>query len=275
MPDVPGSTGSNRTVRLLIVVAVVAICCCGPGAVLAALVPSAENMSSAKQHYDSQCDIALGPEPGTSTPATATTTPASSPESVERQPRPEKNPYAELTFDPDDPDVTDRDLACASAMKTAPIQEEPWQEINTGPAVSCAADLALRYPEAGGTATMADYARDVVYSASIARATGQCAPARAPAAVVVESCGDPTRAVASVVLPATVGDQGYCGQLVDPKAASPGDLVFWEYLDRRATRVGVALGPGELVTVDSGEFVRLRLPEGAEVQIKRVLRGAA
>ncbi|WP_157106287.1 hypothetical protein [Nocardia sienata] len=275
MADLPGSTGSKGTVRLLIVVAVVAICCCGPGLVLASLVPSAENMSFAKQKYDLQCDIALGPEPGASTPATATTTPASSPESVERQPRPEKNPYAELTFDPDDPDVTDRDLACASAMKTAPFQEEPWQEFNTGPAVSCAADLALRYSEAGGTATMADYARDVVYSASIARVTGQCAPTRAPAAVAVENCGDPTSAVAAAVLPATVGDQGYCGQLVDPKAASPGDLVFWEYLDRRATRVGVALGPGELVTVDSGKFVRLRLPEGAEVQIKRVLRGAA
>lgn len=275
MADEPGSTGSKGAVRVLIVVAVVAICCCGPGGVLAALVPSAENWSNATKHYNSQCDIALGPEPGASTPATATTTAAPSPESVEREPRPEKNPYAELTFDPDDPDVTDRDLACASAMKTAPIQEEPWQEINTGPAVSCAADLALRYPESGGTATMADYARDVVYSASIAGSTGQCAPTRAPAAVVMENCGDPTKAVASVVLPATVGDQGYCGQLVDPKAASPGDLVFWEYIDRRATRVGIALGPGDLVTVDSGKFVRLSLPEGAEVQIKRVLGDAA
>lgn len=284
MADLPGSTGSNGTVRLLIVVAVVAICCCGPGAVLTALVPSAENMSFAKKYYNSQCDIALGPEPGASTPATATTTAASSPESVGRQPRPEKNPLSELTFDPDDPDVTDRDLACASAMKMAPVQEEPWQEINTGPAVSCAADLALRYPEAEGTATMADYVRDVVYSASIAGATGQCVPTRAPAAIAVENCGDPTSAVASVVLPATVGEQGYCGQLVDPKAASPGDLVFWEYIDRHATRVGVVLGPEapaaryplrELVTVDNGKFVRLRLPEDAEVQIKRVLGSGA
>ncbi|MET8797782.1 hypothetical protein ABZV91_15255 [Nocardia sp. NPDC004568] len=257
--------------RLIIVLAVPLICCCGP--VIGALVPLGNLTSYGSKHYNTQCDIALGPEPGASTSATATTTTASVPQSVERQQRPEKNPYAELTFDPDDPNVTDRDLACASAMKTAPIQDEPWQETNSGPAVSCAADLALRYPEAGGTATMADYARDVIYSASIAGSTGQCAPTRAPAVVVVENCGDPTAATTAVILPATVGDQGYCGQVVDPKAASPGDLVFWEYVDRRATRVGVALGPGELVTVDSGKFARLRIPQGAEIQIKRVLGG--
>ncbi|MEV0367380.1 hypothetical protein [Nocardia fusca] len=259
--------------RLIIVVAVLLICCCG-GALTAVGVPLGEMMSFGKKHYNYQCDIALGPEPGASTSATATPTTASVPESAARQQRPETNPYAELYFDPADPNVTDRDLACASAMKTAPIQDEPWQEINTGPAVSCADDLALRYPEVAGTATMADYARDVIYSASIAGSTGQCTPTRAPTATVVENCGDPTATVASVILPATVGDQGYCGQVVDPKAASPGDLVFWEYIDRRATRVGVALGPGEVVTVDSGKFVRLEIPRDAEVQIKRVLGDA-
>ncbi|MGV9639196.1 hypothetical protein ACWDO0_33975 [Nocardia rhamnosiphila] len=268
------SDGYKGPMRVVIVVAVLLICCCG-GALSAVGVPLGEMMSVGKRHYESQCDIALGPEPGASTSATATTTSTPVPDAVARQQRPEKNPYAELTFDPADPNVTDRDLACASAMKTAPIQDEPWQEINTGPAVSCAADLALRYPEAGGTPAMADYARDVIYSASIAGSTGQCAPTRAPAPVLVENCGDPTAVVASVILPATVGEQGYCGQLVDPKAASPGDLVFWEYIDRRATRVGIALGQGELVTVDSGRFVRLRLPEDAEVQIKRVLGDAA
>ncbi|WP_039828078.1 hypothetical protein [Nocardia testacea] len=267
------SDGYTGPIRLVIVIAVLLICCCG-GALTAVGVPLGEMMSVGKKHYNLQCDIALGPEAGASTAATATTTAASVPPSVDRQQRPEKNPYAELTFDPDDPNVTARDLACASAMKTAPIQDEPWQQVNTGPAVSCAADLALRYPEAGGTATMADYARDVIYSASIAGSTGQCAPTRAPAAVVTENCGDPTAAATSVILPATVGDQGYCGQAVDPKATSPGDLVFWEYVDRRATRVGVALGPGELVTVDSGKFVRLRIPEDAEIQIKRVLGDA-
>ncbi|GGL40456.1 C40 family peptidase [Nocardia jinanensis] len=268
------SGGSNGTLRLIVVVAVLLICCCCGGGITA-FVPMGEMMSVGKRHYNLQCDTALGPEPGASTTtAPPTTTTASSPESAARQQRPETNPYAALDFDADDPNVTDRDLACQSAMKTAPLQDEPWQEINTGPAVACAADLALRYPESGGTATLADYARDVIYSASIVGSTGQCAPTRAPAAVAMENCGDPTRVVASVVLPATVGDQGYCGQLVAPEAASPGDLVFWEYRDRAATRVGIALGPSELVTVDSGKFVRLTIPQDAEIQIKRVLGGS-
>jgi hypothetical protein len=271
MADGSKSDGVNGSTRVLIVLAVLLICCCG--GILTALVPLGEMMSSGKRHYNLQCDIALGPEPGASTSATATTTTAR-PGPTTPQPRPTANPYAELNFDPNDPNVTDRDLACESAMKSAPLQDEPWQQVNTGPAVTCAADLALRYPEAGGTAAMADYARDVIYSASIFGSTGQCVPTRAPAAVAMENCGDPTRAVTAVVLPASVGDQGYCGQLVDPEAASPGDLVFWEYSGRRATRVGIALGPRELVTVDSGKFVRLALPAGAEVQIKRVL-GAA
>ncbi|MGW5387304.1 hypothetical protein [Nocardia sp. NPDC003963] len=269
-----GSEDSKGSLRLLIVVAVLLLCCCCGGG-FATFAPLGEMMSVGKKHYTLQCDIALGPEPGASptTPAPTTTSEPGS-ESAAREQRPTTNPYAELNLDPDDPNVTDRDLACQSAMKTAPIQDEPWQVINTGPAVSCAADLALRYPEAGGTATMPDYVRDVTYSASVAGSTGVCAPTRAPAATAVKNCGDPTGVVASVVLPATVGEQGYCGQLVARAAASAGDLVFWDYTGRAATRVGIALGPGELVTVDNGKFVRLGVPESAEVQIKRVL-GAA
>ncbi|MGW1742668.1 hypothetical protein ACWCPQ_28115 [Nocardia sp. NPDC001965] len=270
MADGSKSDGINGSTRVLIVVAVLLICCCG--GIITALVPLGEMMSAGKRHYNLQCDIALGPEPGAS-PSPTTTTTTARPEPM--TPRPTANPYAELNFDPNDPNVTDRDLACQSAMKSAPLQDEPWQQVNASWEAVCAAELAQRYPEAGGTATMADYARDVIYSASIYRSTGQCVPTRAPAAVAMENCGDPSRAVSAVVLPAVVGDQGYCGQLVAPEAASAGDLVFWEYRDRRATRVGIALGPRELVTVDSGKFVRLALPEGAEVQIKRVLGAAA
>lgn len=251
----------------------VAFCGCG-GIVVAVIAPVGEIVSLGQTDYRRQCDIALGPTTptGTAPAATTTSTAPAAPESVSGPTtRPSANPYAELEIEDDDAAATDRDRACKSAMQSAPYQDQPLRQPNTGPAVVCAADLTLRYPDSGGTAEMAAYARDVVYSASIAAPTGQCAPTRAPAAVAERNCGDPAGMNSAVVLPPTVGAQGYCGRLVDPAAASPGDLVFWEYRDNAATRVGIALGPRELVTVDSGKFARLSIPEGAEIQIKRVL----
>lgn len=253
----------------MLIVFLIAVCGCG-GMVMAVIAPLGEMVSLGRSDYQWQCDIALGRTTGTAAPTTPITT-TSAPDTAPTSPRPTANPYAAWQIEDSGPELTDRDLACHRAMQWAPYQGRPLSQPNTGTSVACAADLALRYPEAGGTAAMAEYIRDVVYSASIVTKTGQCAPTRAPAPVAEANCGDPTKMVPAVVLPATVGAQGYCGQLVDPDAASPGDVVFWEYRDNAATKAGIALGPRELVTVDNGRFLRLGIPEGAEVQIKRVL----
>ncbi|MEU1985869.1 hypothetical protein [Nocardia sp. NPDC019395] len=259
---------ARSRLRTKIVLGVMALACCC-GGLLAALVPAGSVIALGKKDFQAQCDIALGTSPG-ATP-TSTTSPSPTSPSTSTSDAPIANPYAALKIDPDDPDFTERDRKCASAMRLAPRQDQPLSRPNTGAAATCAADLALRYPEAGGTAQMADYVRDVVYSASAFAATRRCEPTRAPGAVAEESCGDPTKRAPAVVLPETVAEQAYCGKLVDPAAASPGDLVFWEYRDDAATRAGVALSPDELVTVDGGKFVRLTIPDGAEIQIKRVL----
>ncbi|WP_433491892.1 hypothetical protein [Nocardia grenadensis] len=260
---------------IVLIVFLILVCGCG-GTVIAVIAPLGEMVSLGRTDYQRQCDIALGTTTGTAIP-TAPTTTTSAPDSypAATSPRPTANPYAAMQIEDGDTDLTDRDRACYTAMQSAPYQDQPLRQPNTGFSAVCAADLALRYPEAGGTAAMAEYIRDVVYSASIVTTTGQCAPTRAPAPVAEESCGDPTKKVPAVVLPVSVGTQGYCGQLVDPDAASPGDVVFWEYRDNAATKAGIALGPRELVTVDNGRFVRLGVPDGAEVQIKRVLGEAA
>ncbi|MEV3960076.1 hypothetical protein AB0M34_04125 [Nocardia sp. NPDC050193] len=258
---------------MVLIVFLIVVCGCG-GMVMAVIAPLGEMVSLGRSDYQWQCDIALGKATGTAAP-TAPATTTSAPDAAPTSPHPTANPYAAWQIEDSGAELTDRDLACHRAMQWAPHQGRPLSQPNTGPAVACAADLALRYPEAGGTAAMAEYIRDVVYSASIITTTGQCAPTRAPAAVAEESCADPTKKVAAVVLPVSVGAQGYCGHLVDPDVASPGDVVFWEYRDDAATKAGIALGPRELVTVDNGRFVRLDVPKGAEVQIKRVLGDVA
>ncbi|MGI5220935.1 hypothetical protein [Nocardia sp. CA-290969] len=244
------------TQRLIVLLTILLSCCCGGGGLLMGVVaPLGELSTMAKVDFGRQCDIALGPATGTTAPATTT---AASSATVSPSPRPSSIPYASLTLDPDDPDIAARDRECVSAMRAA----------------ACAADLALRYPEAGGTAQMAEYVRDVVYSASAGAVAGRCVPGRAPRAAAAENCGDPVGGE-PVVLPETVREQAYCGQIVDPGATSPGDLVFWDYRDNAATRVGIALGPAELVTVDEGKFIRSRIPGNARVQVKRVLGGVS
>lgn len=259
------------TKRLIVLLTLLLSCCGGCGSLLLSVVaPLGELTTMAEVDFRRQCDIALGPATDTTAPATATTTTSTSSVAVSPSPRPSRNPYASLTLDPDDRDIAARDRVCVSAMRVAPYQGSALREANTGPAAACAADLALRYPEAGGTAQMAEYVRDVVYSAAVGAATGGCAPGRAPRAAAAENCGDPARGE-PVILPDSVREQAYCGQVVDPVATSPGDLVFWDYRDNAATRVGIALGPAELVTVDEGKFVRSSIPGDARVQVKRVL----
>lgn len=262
--------------RLIIVAATVLMCCCGCGGLLSAFVPFGEMLSVGRSDYRWQCDIALGPDTETTAPPTTTTTePPPDTDTEVDSPTPTGNPYAELEFAADDPNVTERDRVCASAMRVAPRQEQPLRRAHTGPVAVCAADLALRYPEAGGTAETAAYVRDVIYGASAAATTGQCAVIRAPRALAEENCGDPERGATVVALPETIREQAFCGQVVDPVAVSPGDLVFWEYRDNAATRAGIAIDATEMVSVDAGEFVRLRIPDDGRVQIKRVLGEAS
>ncbi|WP_328391689.1 hypothetical protein [Nocardia sp. NBC_00416] len=260
----------NRTLIVLLVCAALC-CCCGGGLVSAVLSPLGEITSLGSSDLQRQCNIAIGSPTDTTTPTAtpATTTATPSPESVSPSPRPTANPYAASTA----PDATGRHRACVAAMNVAPYQDQdsPLRQANTGRAVACAADIAQRYPDVGGTADTAVYLRDVIYSASAVVGTGQCVPTRAPQWVAEGNCGDPRKRVPAVVLPMTIREQGYCGLQVDPSVASPGDLVFWDFHDNGATRAGIALGPHELVTAEGGKFVRLSMPEGVEVYIKRVL----
>lgn len=257
--------------KLIVVLVVLMSCCCGGPALIVA-APFAELTSMAKQDFVRQCDIALGPATGTTptTPVASSTVPVpTAPPSLSATPT--GNPYASLTFAADDANAGPRERECASAMQVAPRQGPALQASSNHPATVCAADLALRYPEAGGAAEPADYIRDVIYSASVAGSSGRCIPGRAPRAAAVENCGD-TAYGEPVILPETVREQAFCGHVVDTAALSPGDLVFWDYRDNAATRAGIALGSGELVTIEDGKFVRSGVPGGGHVQIKRVLR---
>ncbi|MEU4314150.1 hypothetical protein [Nocardia sp. NPDC024068] len=263
--------GDRSGYRTWIVVGVCALCCCC-GLLMAG--PMGTVFALGKKDFHAQCDIARGPASGSAVPTTTAApdpeTAAPGPESESSTVRPTANPYASPEIDPDDPNLTDRERACLTAMRVAPRQGPPLRVPNTGIATNCAAELAVRYPEAGGVAQMAEYVRDVIYSASAYATSGQCAPIRAPQWVETGNCGDPANR-GPVVLPETVGVQGFCGQVVDPAAASPGDLVFWDYRDDAATRAGIVTGPGELVTVDSGKFVRMSIPQDTHFQLKRVL----
>lgn len=257
--------------KLILFLLVGFFCCCGgPAFGLTGLSGTFGEMGSmVRQDFGMQCDIALGPASGSSTPPPTTTAAPRTTAPASLSPTPTENPYASLTFAADDPNATPRDRACASAMRVAPRQGVALEKSSSGPATVCAADLALRYPEAGGAALPADYLRDVIYSASVAGSSGRCVPGRAPHTLATANCGADHGAV---VLPETIREQAFCGHIVDPAAISAGDLVFWDYRDNAATRAGIALGGGELVTVDDGKFVRSALPGAGHVQIKRVLR---
>ncbi|MFD4405525.1 hypothetical protein ACFWPH_22485 [Nocardia sp. NPDC058499] len=257
--------------KLIVVLVVLMSCCCGGPALIVA-APFAELTSMAKQDFGRQCDIALGPATGTTPTTPATTSTESIPLGpASPAPIPTTNPYASLTFTADDTDIEPRDRLCASVMQVAPWQGPELRESSNASAAVCAANLALSYPEAGGPAESADYVRDVIYSASVAGSSGRCVPGRAPRAAATENCGG-TRYGEPVILPETVREQAFCGYVVDPAAISPGDLVFWDYRNNAATRAGIALGSGELVTVEDEEFVRSSVPGAGHVQIKRVLR---
>lgn len=264
----------DKSVGNLIAVLVVLLLTCGL-CLFTPLIALGNQVSHGALDYRNQCDSAIGSDPSVTT-TTTTTTSAPRPQ-VSPSPLPSINPYVSLTLEPNDPNVTDRDRACASALKSAPYQPPgDVEESNTGIAVGCAQELAFHYAD-NATGDPAVMTRDVIYAASAAALSGRCAALRAPAGSDVNpsGCGDPNGPARAVVLPETVGQQSHCGRRVHLSAISAGDLVFWDFRDAAATRVGVAVGPKEMVAGDSGggRFVRQPIPTARDVLVKRVLGG--
>ncbi|MFJ1461185.1 hypothetical protein [Nocardia wallacei] len=254
-------------------------------------------------HY--QCDSAIGPEsavvrtaepvPGGDESRYPTQTPSAAPTT---------NPYASLTVAPDDKSVSPWQRTCLTAMRAAPYQLPPLRGYNDGSAPECARQLALGRLQGGGSAQGANgesgdaaLARSVIAQASAAAVTGRCgaggttdqdndrSAAAAGGGTAQGSFGPGGCAaitggaeVATVVtLPASVAGQAACGQRVAMAAMSAGDLVFWDFQDNAPTRVGVAVGGTQLVTVDpgTGQPVEQFVPATADVRVKRVLRGVS
>ncbi|MGK8503857.1 hypothetical protein [Nocardia asiatica] len=261
--------------------------------VMVLIIGGSTSSIASELHY--QCDSAVGPDPSQTltpsrTPAVRPTTRSASAAGVTTAPI--TNPFAELTIAPDDTSASDWQRACATAMKSAPLQQPPLLTVGSGLGAECARELALAQLAAGGAPTRsegggsaAEFTRTVIYQASAAQSTGQCASTVAavaqpptanvpgqPSGSARRECGKPD-GVSVVVLPNTVAAQGACGQRVDPSAVSAGDLVFWNYRSNAPTQVGVAVSGTRLVTIDAatGGCVELVIPSTNDVRVKRVL----
>lgn len=269
-----------------VAVAVVVILGLATVILLIAVMTVAGQSTSTAQVWRYQCDSAIGPDPS----ATETVAPEAATETMAPSDMPTTNPYAELTFGPNDA-ASPWELACASAMPSAAYQLPPLQTVASGAAVDCVRQVAaaLLGRQSAGSAGLA---QDVIYQVSQANSTGRCvfpsAPAgagptsdsvgigAAPVAVpVAGACPRGTATSGVIVLPNTLAAQAVCGQRVATSAVSPGDLVFWSYSNYAPTSAGVAVSAGQIVTVDpvTGRVVTEAMPTGSGVRVKRVLVG--
>lgn len=251
----------------------------GGGAVVAlllavpatAIIAAAGSVATSAADLRYQCDSAVGPDPSGGVaeppPLTAATPPG-------RAAVPSTNPYAALTVPPGSGSMSAWERSCVAAMRTAPYQEQPWGYGNSGIAAGCARELALARVDGAGEAGA--LVRSVIYGASLAVSSGRCAEVAVGIGADGAVCGQPESGGA-VVLPDSIAAQSGCGQRVHRSAVSAGDLVFWDFRGNSPARAGVAVGPGQLVTVEpgSGLAVRQELPSGADVRVKRVLSGVA
>ncbi|MEU7634277.1 hypothetical protein AB0C34_30625 [Nocardia sp. NPDC049220] len=262
--------------------------------ILVLIVGGATSSIASDLHY--QCDSAVGPDPSQTvamTPAAAARLAAPTTPVASTSAAPTTNPYAALTIAPDDTSASDWQRACVTALKIAPYQSPPMLTTTSGFGADCARELALgqaasasgSQDAAGGRGDAADFTRAVIYRASAAEVTGRCELAAGSAAAEPyagaqssgtgqRACGQPGgNGAAVVVLPDTVAAQAACGQRVDPAAVSAGDLVFWDYRNNAPTRVGIAVGATQLVTVDvtTGRYLALSVPSTNDVRVKRVL----
>ncbi|MFB8006005.1 hypothetical protein [Nocardia sp. NPDC056000] len=252
--------------------------------------------SAVASDFDRQCEVAI---PNPSATVTATVTVAASPVAAPVSPSLTANPYAELTFAADDTSVTDRQRACASAMRTAVYQQRPPLNTRaTGAAARCAGETiaALVNRNSGGAAGGAQVepaaiTAAVLHRISAATATGYCQPltdAEAQSLSAARSGRNPDRCPLPgsgevLVLPDSIAAQSLCGEQVATGAESPGDLVFWDYRANAPTRVGLAVEAGQstggsMVVVswdpNSGRLLELAMPSGSGVRVKRVLGDA-
>lgn len=266
----------SRTVMIVLAV-IVGICafCAIPGIGFSSVV------SNGRMDFQNQCDSALGKNPS-ATDTTTTTRPEQGGDSRPANPAASltANPYAELALEPDN-DHSDYLRDCVSAMDSAPYQGEALTGTNTGFAAECAGRLAMSQASGSGPAMsgQADMVRQVMYWASSGSVTGRCDPSvGAVSENSSRGCGalDPEGKPRALALPTTVGEQGYCGQRVERSAISPGDLVFWDFVDHAATRVGIAVSPSELVTYPDGGggAVVEPVPSDSGVRVKRLLVGS-
>lgn len=229
--------------------------------------------------------LGVGPTETTDpTDTTASMSTTSKPSTV--TPIPAVNPYADL---PVDSSMSEWQRRCAEAMRKAPYQGPEIAEVNTGFAAMCAGYLAeARIGRA--VRNPSEMIRDVVYQASGAALTGTCPQADTPTTTEtpaaeatsapipgVGSCdhtvAQPDRRPGIVNLPRTLADQGLCGQPVQSRGISPGDLLFWDNQADAPTRAGIAVGSGRMVTSDpvSGRFVEQQVPAATDLRIRRVL----
>ncbi|MGW4243657.1 hypothetical protein [Nocardia sp. NPDC004722] len=278
---------------------------CPLGIALVVLTPllafSVTSSSVTVRDLRDQCDAAVGPDPSATT-TTAGAATAAVPRAPVSSVAPTANPYAELTFGPEDRDASDWLRACATAMRHAPYQSPPVQTVNLGPVVECARLTAISLVDRTGAADVsvdaATFAALVIRHASVAEVSGCPALTTAESASLRDGSAAGTTGECSartttgaLVLPGTVAAQSLCGQRVDPVALSPGDLVFWDYRGYAPTRVGVAVetapivlgdrgtGPAvsQIVSSDprTGQVVQMALPTGRDVRVKRVLGNPA
>ncbi len=250
-----------------------------------------DSSSQASQDWHYQCDSAVGPDPSDTETAVPTEEEGTA-ESTAASPTPTVNPYAGLTFSPSD-NPSAWDLACAGALPSAPYQQPPLQTAATGFGSDCARQVALAYVGSMLPEGIVALIQDVIYRGAVATSTGRCSvPATSgansgtagdgvAATAVINaapgSCSQFSLAPEYVLLPSTIAAQGLCGQRVAMSAVSGGDLVFWGYSDNAPTRAGVAVGPGQIATVDpgTGRIVEESMPTASDVRIKRVLEGAS
>ncbi|MEU0539032.1 hypothetical protein ABZ319_04120 [Nocardia sp. NPDC005978] len=284
-----------RTIPKTVWIAVTCLLvCCGPTGLLLGFVGVTASQSA---DFVCQCDAALGPDK-------TSTCQQENGRNHSRQ-IPTANPYAELSFSPTDDHVPDRAKACAQAMRNAPYQLAPINTLAVGRSADCANRLALeltRRTTATAHASDSDSAqwaatlRDIIHTASLAPLLGSCEQVSSPhiqGSCAGTSATAPITSRRSIALPATVKDQALCGQIVDPCAVSPGDLVFWAFENDEATRVGIAVRddsrPGRnSTTCESSESTTVQvavvsfdittgitrlfaIPPSVESRIKRVL----
>ncbi len=246
---------------------------------LGAVFPTEAQSNSAAADLHCQCENAIGDDPSETPTVTTTGSKCGGDGTVDASDIPSTNPYASLTVDPSDTEVSDWERSClAGPLQSAPYQLPPLTARNAGFAARCAGALAEDYRSSA--TDIAELVRGVIYQASSSAAAQRCQKTslESTPAPPDNGCRTSTDAIRSgysgpVILPTTLAGQAVCGQRVEASAASAGDVVFWDYGSRGPVRAGIAVGDGMMITGDAatGQLVRQEIPTARGVKVKRVL----